>query len=264
MKQWDSALLKQAPLLAECAGVRHGFGTRQGGVSTGVYDSLNCGWSSGDDVANVAENRRRIAAALEVAPEALLTCYQVHSPTVVTVAEPWPAANRPQADAMVTAKPGLALGVLTADCVPLLLADAQAGVVGAAHAGWRGALQGVVGATVAAMQALGARPETIVAAIGPCIWQESYEVGPDFAAPFLEQAGSNARFFRLAPRPQHQMFDLPGYVTACLQASGVTAINASLGNTYTETESYFSFRRNTHEKIDRMGSLLAVVTLARK
>lgn len=257
----EQPLLKQSPLLAECAGVRHGFGTRQGGVSTGLYASLNCGWSSGDDIAHVAENRRRIATALQVAPEALLTCYQVHSPTVVTVTAPWPAANRPQADAMVTAQPGLALGVLTADCVPLLLADAQAGVVGAAHAGWRGALQGVVGATVAAMQALGARPENIVAAIGPCIWQASYEVSLDFPAPFLAQSATNARFFVPAPRAGHQLFDLPGYVTACLQASGVTIISPSLGNTYVEADTYFSFRRNTHEQLDRMGSLLAAVTL---
>lgn len=257
-------LLKQSPVLAACAGVRHGFSTRKGGISTGAYASLNCGWNSGDDVTNVAENRRRIASTLEVTPEALLTCYQVHSPTVVTVAAPWPAADRPQADAMVTAQPGLALGVLTADCVPLLLADAQAGVVGAAHAGWRGALQGVVGATVVAMRALGARPENIAAAIGPCIWQESYEVGPDFAAPFLNQAASNVRFFRPAPRPKHQLFDLPGYVTACLQASGVTIISPPLGNTYVETEEYFSFRRNTHEQVGRLGSLLAAVKLERK
>lgn len=259
-----NSLLKQSPLLAECTGVRHGFGTRKGGVSTGVYDSLNCGWSSGDSLEHVAENRRRIAAALCVMPEALLTCYQVHSPIVVTVKAPWPASDRPQADAMVTAQPGLALGVLTADCVPLLLADTQAGVVGAAHAGWRGAMQGIVGETVAAMQALGAKPDRIVAAIGPCIWQESYEVGPDFAAPFLAQTIQNERFFRPAPRPQHQLFDLPGYVAARLEASGVAAISTSVGNTYTESEDYFSFRRNTHQQVNRMGSLLAAITLEPK
>jgi YfiH family protein len=256
-----TAPLQQSPQLAVLSHIRHGFGTRRGGVSDGVFASLNCGWKSGDDVANVAENRRRIAATLQVEPEHLLTCYQIHSPTVLTVTQPWTMAERPEADAMVTNKTGLALGILTADCVPLLLADPVARVIGAAHAGWRGALHGVVENTVQAMCDLGAHPRQMIAAIGPCIWQDSYEVSPDFPAPFLAQDGAYARFFRPAERAGHSLFDLPGLVRACLQRAGVEQIAPSIANTYTEAETYYSFRRNTHQQVQQMGSLLAAISL---
>lgn len=256
-----TAVMLQAPALAAIPHIRHGFSTRQGGVSEGVFASLNCGWKSGDDVRNVGENRRRIAATLGVAPENLLTCYQIHSPTVLSVTTAWTPAARPEADAMVTDRPGLALGILTADCVPLLLADPVARVIGAAHAGWRGALAGIVGNTVAAMRALGARPDNIVAALGPCIAQGSYEVSPAFPEAFLAQSASHARFFRPASRAGHHMFDLPAYVMAALQESGVRQVTPALADTYADAERFYSFRRNTHEGVTQMGSLLAAIAL---
>lgn len=256
-----TAVLLQAPLLTAVPHIRHGFGTRLGGVSDGVFASLNCGWKSGDDVNNVGENRRRIATALGVAPENLLTCYQVHSPIALSVTESWTPATRPEADAMVTDRPGLALGILTADCVPLLLADPVARVIGAAHAGWRGAQAGIVGNTVAAMRALGARPENILAALGPCIAQDSYEVSPDFPAGFLAQDAGHARFFRPAPRVDHHLFDLPGYVMAALQQAGVEKVAPALADTYSDADRFYSFRRNTHQGVKQMGSLLAAIAL---
>jgi polyphenol oxidase len=254
-------LLQTAPILAALPGIAHGFGTRRGGVSDGVFASLNCGWKSGDATTHVAENRRRIAAALGVAPDALLTCGQIHSPTVVTVTTPWAPEARPDADALVTAVPHIALGILTADCVPLLLADPVARVIGAAHAGWRGALGGVVGNTVAAMQTLGAAPERIIAALGPCIWQESYEVGAEFSAPFLAQDAGAARWFRPAPNEGKLLFDLPGFVLQRLAAAGVTQVAPALANTYSDPATYYSFRRNTHQGIVGLGSLLAGIVL---
>lgn len=256
-----TAILLQSPSLAMIPHIRHGFGTRLGGVSDGAFASLNCGWKSGDDVRNVGENRRRIAAALGVTPDNLLTCYQVHSPIALSVTTGWTPATRPEADAMVTDRPGLALGILTADCVPLLLADPVARIIGAAHAGWRGAQAGIVGNTVAAMRALGARPDNIVAALGPCIAQDSYEVSSDFPAAFLEQDVGHARFFRAAPRKGHHLFDLPGYVTAALQQAGITQITPALADTYADAARFFSFRRNTHQGVSQMGSLLAAITL---
>lgn len=255
------SLLLSAPSLSALPNISHGFGTRQGGVSDGAFASLNCGWTSGDAVENVRENRRRIATALDVIPGNLLTCYQVHSPDVVTVTQTWEHDQRPRADAMVTNQPGLALGILTADCVPLLLADPVAHVIGAAHAGWRGALSGVVGNTITAMQALGAAPQRIIAAIGPCIWQDSYEVGPDFPVPFTAQDKNYDQFFKPAARAQHHLFDLPGFVTVQLQLAGVRQITPSLADTYADAENYFSFRRNTHEGVTQLGSLLAAIVL---
>ncbi len=256
-----TAVLLQAPILGAIPHIRHGFGTRLGGVSEGVFASLNCGWKSGDDVRNVGENRRRIAAALGVAAENLLTCYQVHSPIALSVTSGWTPATRPEADAMVTDRPGLALGILTADCVPLLLADPVARVIGAAHAGWRGAQAGIVGNTVAAMRGLGARPDNIVAALGPCIAQDSYEVSSDFPPGFLAQDADNARFFRSAPRTDHYLFDLPGYVMEMLRQAGVVHIAPALADTYADAARFYSFRRNTHQAVTQMGSLLAAITL---
>src|SRR5579862_7832742 len=223
--------------------INHGFFTREGGVSAGVFASLNCSASSGDDPDKVAENRRRVAAQLGVGAERLTLCHQVHSPDVVVVEKPWPTAERPKADALVTKAKGLAIGILTADCAPILFADAEAGIVAAAHAGWRGAVGGVLEATIAAMRREGAALERIKAAIGPCIGANSYEVGPEFPAPFLAQDPAHARFFRPAVRERHFLFDLGGYVQARLAAAGVTAIEATGGDTAAEAARFFSWRR---------------------
>jgi polyphenol oxidase len=223
--------------------IRHAFFTRAGGVSTGAYASLNCGVGSGDDPRHVAENRRRCAAALGVAADALVTCYQIHSAEAVAVEQPWTAERRPRADAMATRRPGVALGILTADCAPVLFADAEAGVIGAAHAGWRGALSGVTEAAVAAMTELGARRERVRAAIGPAIGPRSYEVGAEFPAPFLAEDRENAAFFALAPRPGHFLFDLGGYIARRLARLGLARIAQSGGDTAAEPDRFFSYRR---------------------
>src|SRR5260221_6308448 len=191
--------------------VAHGFFGRQGGVSKGIYESLNCGPGSNDARDNVMENRARATAALS--PDAgLVTLYQVHSAEAVTVTAPWQIPDNPKADAMATDRPGIALGILTADCAPILLADPTARVIGAAHAGWNGALAGVVESVLAAMGRLGAKPERIRAAVGPCISQKAYEVGPEFEARFANADADNARFFTRSPRAGHGQFDLPAYV----------------------------------------------------
>ena len=241
------------------AGVPHGFLGRRGGVSTGAVAGLNVGLGAGDDPAAVAENRRRAAAAV-LPGAALATVYQVHSPDCVTAAVPWSDAERPHADALVTDRPGIVLGILTADCAPVLFADREAGVVGAAHAGWKGAIGGVIDSTVAAMEALGARPHRISAAIGPCIAQASYEVDDAFAARFTVQAADNARFF--APgRPGHHHFDLAGYVAAQLAAAGIGAIEPLGLDTYAEPERFYSFRRATHLGEPTYGREIALIGL---
>jgi polyphenol oxidase len=227
-------------------GIRHGFFTRAGGVSQGVYESLNGGVGSHDVADRVAENRVRMAAALGVTSERLLTPYQIHSPNVVIAETPWTREQRPRADALVTRVPGLAIGVSTADCGPLLLADAQAGVVGAAHAGWRGALAGVIEATVAAMEKLGATRARIAAALGPTIRQRNYEVGPDLIARFVEADPANARLFTPSPRQGHAMFDLSGYIAARVRAAGVGHFEDLDLCTYAEPDRFFSYRRATH------------------
>lgn len=235
-----------APRLATLPGIRHAFFTRAGGVSGGVYASLNAGVGSNDDPDHVAENRARMAAALGVAPERFLTCYQIHSPDVVAATEPWGAEARPRADAIVTATPGLAIGVSTADCGPVLFADAQARVIGAAHAGWRGALAGVTDRTIAAMEKLGAARQRIAAALGPMIRQRNYETGADLRDRFVAADPANARFFRAAEREGHFMFDLAGYVAARLATAGVEAIEDLDACTYVDEKKFFSFRRMTH------------------
>lgn len=251
----------RSPVLDEFApnGVRHGFFTRRGGVSEGIYAGLNVGVGSKDDPVRVAENRGRVAGWMGVSPERLVTLYQVHSPDVIVVERPF-SGERPKADAMVTDRPGLALGVLAADCGPVLYADPQARVVGAAHAGWKGAFGGVIASTVAAMVALGARPERIAAAIGPCIAQASYEVDEGFAARFLAQAADNARFF--APgRPGHFQFDLEGYVAARLAQEGIGRIEPLGLDTYAAPERFFSFRRATHRGEAAYGREIALIGL---
>jgi YfiH family protein len=234
-----SALLDAAP------GLRHAFFSRAGGVSKGIYAGLNGGVGSSDDPADVAENRRRMAQALGVAPSHFLTLHQVHSPDVVIATRPWAIDARPRADALVTKVPGLALGVTAADCGPVLFADPAAGVIGAAHAGWKGALTGVIEATVEAMQSLGANPDRIVAAIGPLIRQPSYEVGAEFVTRFTGADSKYARFFAPSARDGHAMFDLGGFIHARLSAAGVGLIDDTGIDTYPR-EDFFSYRRTTH------------------
>ena len=227
-------------------GIRHAFFTRAGGVSSGLYATLNGGVGSQDHAGKVVENRARMAAALGVEPRRLLTAYQTHSPKVVVAEAPWTTENRPQADAIVTRMRGLAIGVTTADCGPVLFADPRAGVIGAAHAGWRGALTGVIEATVAAMEQLGAAPGQIRAAIGPMIRQTSYEVGPDLVARFRTEDPASSRFFAPAKRETHAMFDLAGYIAARLKRAGITAVEDTGLCTYADPERFFSYRRTTH------------------
>jgi polyphenol oxidase len=227
-------------------GIRHGFFTRQGGVSDGLYASLNGGLGSRDSAAHVNENRARMAAALAVEPQRLLTAYQVHSPDVVAVEEPWPVEARPRADAIVTRASGLAIGVTTADCGPLLFVDPSARVIGAAHAGWRGALAGVAEATVAAMERLGAERSRIHAALGPMIRQRNYEVGPDLITRFTAEDAANTRFLVPAPRAGHALFDLAGYIGTRLARAGIGQIEDLDLCTYADPARFFSFRRSTH------------------
>lgn len=241
--------------------IRHGFFTREGGVSKGIYASLNCGHGSDDATENVRENRGRIADKLSVEREKLLTVYQIHSPTVVEVTEPWTPDTAPQADAMVTAAPGIALGILTADCAPVLLADKKARIIGAAHAGWKGAVTGVLEATIEAMIGLGAERQNIAAAIGPCISKEAYEVGPEFHERFLDDDGRNAAWFQPSENAGHFMFDLPGYVASRLEASDIGTV-AALGHcTYQDEKRFFSFRRTTHRREKDYGRQMSALML---
>ncbi|MGE3783030.1 MAG: polyphenol oxidase family protein, partial [Alphaproteobacteria bacterium] len=217
-------------------GIRHAFFTRRGGVSGGAFASLNCGFGSRDRPEAVAENRAIAAIRLGVAPDRLVSCHQVHGTTAITVENTWEREKNPRADAMVTAAPGIGLGVLAADCAPVLFADPAARVVGAAHGGWRGALAGVMEATVAAMTRLGARPERIRAGIGPCIAQPSYEVGAEFHATFTAADSANHRFFRPASRSGHFLFDLPGYIAHRLSLLGLAAVERAPHDTAAEED----------------------------
>jgi YfiH family protein len=252
----------RAGSLATLAGIRHAFFTRAGGVSTGIYASLNGGIGSRDAPQNVGVNRGRMAATLGVAPERLMTCYQIHSPDAVIVGEPWGGDARPHADAMATAMPDVALGVSTADCGPVLFADPTARVIGAAHAGWRGALGGVTDSAIAAMERLGAVRTRIVAAIGPMIRQPNYETGPDLRARFVAADAANARFFQPAARDGHFMFDLAGYVAARLAAAGIGAIEDVGACTYADTERFFSYRRMTHRNEADYGRHINAIVLS--
>ena len=243
-------------------GIRHGFFSRDGGVSDGLYATLNGGTGSRDAADKVAENRARMAAALGVAPARFLTCYQVHSPTVVVAEAPWPAEARPRADGIVTRMRALAIGVTTADCGPVLLADPQGHVIGAAHAGWRGALGGVIEATVAAMEKLGAARGRIRAALGPMIRQQNYEVGPDLIERFAAEDAASRRFFAPAIRDGHALFDLAGYVAARLHRAGVTQIEDLGLCTYGEEARFFSYRRATHRGEADYGRHVNAIALA--
>jgi YfiH family protein len=247
-------------MAAALDGVPHGFLGRRGGVSTGVVAGLNVGLGSQDDRAAIAENRRRAVAAV-LPGAALVTLHQVHSAEAVAVAAPFPDAGRPHADALVTDRPGLALGILTADCAPVLLADRVAGVVGAAHAGWKGALGGVCANVVAAMEALGARRERIAAAVGPCIARPSYEVDTAFLARFEAADPANERFFRPG-RPGHHQFDLEAYVGARLAAAGLGRVELMGIDTYANAGDYFSFRRATHCGEPDYGRQMSLIGIA--
>jgi len=252
--------MRTAAPLAELSGIRHGFFTRQGGVSEGRYASLNCGLGSGDSREAVHENRRRAAETLGQPVESLVTLFQIHSREVIEVGEPWPEGERPRADALVTDRPGVVLGVLTADCAPVLFADPDARVVGAAHAGWKGAVGGVVEATLERMERLGARRGRIRAAIGPAIGQRSYEVGPEFPAPFLAQDPANARFF-VAGEGDRRLFDLKGYVAHRLALAGVGSVVRDEADTLADGASFFSYRRTTKEGGSDYGRLLSAIVL---
>jgi YfiH family protein len=241
--------------------VPHGFLSRRGGVSTGELAGLNVGYGSSDERSAIDENRRRAIAAVLPGGE-LATVHQVHSAEVVYVDQPWSHGERPHADAMVTDKPGLLLGILTADCAPVLLADREAGVIGAAHAGWRGALAGVTDAAIAAMERLGSRRERIAAAVGPCIAQPSYEVDEGFRTRFIETDIANARFFTEGPWGKPH-FDLAGYVEQRLRAAGIAeAENLSL-DTYADEERFYSYRRATHRGEADYGRQVSLIGLPR-
>ncbi len=240
----------------------HGFFGRRGGVSTGIVAGLQVGLGADDNEASIAENRRRIVSAL--IPDApLATLYQIHSADVVRILSEGAAQERPEGDALVTDRPGILLGILTADCTPVLFVDAQAGVIGAAHAGWKGAIAGVTDRTIEAMEKLGARADRINAAIGPCIAQKSYEVDAGFLTRFCESDPENERFFRDSPRSSHHQFDLEGYVAARLAAAGVRTVEAMGLDTYSQPDRFFSFRRATHLNEPNYGRQMSVIGLPR-
>jgi YfiH family protein len=254
--------LLQAPSLTALAGVKHGFFTRHGGVSRGVYESLNVGLGSGDDAADVAENRRRAAAAFGAPPAALTTCFQIHSAAVKVATGPW-EQGRPEADGVVTAKAGVLCGALAADCAPVLIADSEAGVVSAVHAGWRGALSGVVEAAVETMIGLGASPHRLVAAVGPCIGPESYEVGSDFMARFEARDPAYGRFFSAGASSDKRQFNLPDFVLHRLAVAGVGSAEWIGRDTCAEPDEFFSNRRAFKRGEADYGRLLSVIVLER-
>ena len=241
--------------------VRHAFFSRRGGVSEGVYESLNCGYGSGDDRAKVKANRETAMAHLDAGADELVTVHQHHSAKVVRVEAPWPLGDQPKADAMVTDRPGVALGIMTADCGPVLFADQTAGVIGAAHAGWRGALEGVLEATTAAMEQLGAERQNMVVALGPCIRQSSYAVGDDFKKNFLDVDTANGVYFKPGPRLGHAMFDLAGFVVGRLEHLGIGTVEDMAIDTYPEQDGFFSYRRTIHRGEQDYGRGLSVVIL---
>jgi polyphenol oxidase len=251
----------EAPNLGARDRLRHGFFTREGGVSEGVFASLNCGFSSGDEAAHVAENRRRAMARLGLAPERLCTVRQVHSAHAVVLSEARAGHQPVEADALVTNRPGIALGVVCADCAPVLIVDLEARVIGCAHAGWRGALAGVVEATAEAMQGLGARPEAMRAAVGPCIAQPSYEVGPEMLAQFAAQDPGSEPLFAPVTGSDRLLFDLKNYVLRRLAAAGIANRTALADDTLTDEERFFSARRTRRRGGERFGLLLSAIAL---
>ncbi len=242
-------------------GIRHGFFNRQGGASKGIYASLNCGLGSGDNRDIVVKNRSTVATHLNLAPDQLITAYQHHSPEVVTVTTAWNSKDAPRADGMVTSKRNIGLGLLTADCAPVLFADPNAHVIGAAHAGWRGAVAGITDNIITAMESLGAQRASIVAVIGPTISQSAYEVGPEFIENFLEQDPTHEQFFTPSSRDRHFMFDLPGYVIQRLEAANIASSSWVGHCTYAAEDQFFSYRRATHKGEKDYGRQISVIAL---
>ncbi|HAJ48185.1 MAG TPA: peptidoglycan editing factor PgeF [Alphaproteobacteria bacterium] len=249
----------ESSLLSSIPSIRHAFFGRQGGVSGGLYESLNCGPGSNDDPVHVVENRDRARAALGAS--SLNTLYQVHSADCVVVDGPWTRETAPKADAMVTRLRGLALGVLAADCAPVLLAAPGSGIIGAVHAGWRGAFEGVIASTITAMTNLGAKSSGILAAVGPCISQDAYEVGPEFFDRFALANPGHEAFFVPSVRPRHWRFDLPAFVAQRLREAGVGQIDLLSLCTYEADQDYFSYRRATHEGASYYGRNLSAIVL---
>ena len=247
---------------SDLPGIRHGFFTRQGGVSGGIYSSLNCGLGSKDDSTLVRENRARVAAALGAPDAPVLTLYQIHSATALIVDGPFPGGGVPKADALVTRTPGIVIGALAADCTPVLFADPEAGVIAAAHSGWRGAIGGILESTIAAMEELGARRERIRSAVGPCINQPAYEVGPEFEAEFLTADPAYARFFARPSPSERPRFDLPGFVAHRLECTGVGRVERQSRCTYQNESHFFSYRRATHRKEPDYGRQISAIVLA--
>jgi polyphenol oxidase len=247
--------------LAGTLGISHGFFTRQGGVSSGVLSSLNCGYGASDDPDNVTENRNRAMGLLGCTAADLNTVYQVHSPDVVVADKPWAIDERPKVDAIVTRTPGLAIGIMTADCTPVLFADPQNGVIGGAHAGWKGALGGVLENCVQVMEDNGADRSSISAAIGPCIHQGSYEVGPEFREAFVNDEETNATYFQPSHRDRHFQFDLPGFVRSRLANLGLKRLDDVGIDTYGDEQRFFSYRRTTHNNEADYGRGLSAILL---
>jgi purine-nucleoside/S-methyl-5'-thioadenosine phosphorylase / adenosine deaminase len=260
-------MMLASPLLSAVPGLRHAFFSREGGVSQGIYTSLNAGIGSHDDPAAVVENRRRMAEQIGVLPQHFLTLHQTHSPDVIIATNPsqqgWHDGARPKADAIVTRTEGLAIGASAADCGPILLVDAGARVIGAAHAGWKGALTGVLESTIAAMETLGAERGRIVAAIGPLIRQPSYEVGGEFVERFIEADAENGMFFLPSTRAGHSMFDLAGYIRRRLETAGILMIDDIGVDTYAD-ENFFSYRRSVHRKEPDYGRHVHAIVLERE
>ena len=255
-------MMLASPLLSAIPGLRHAFFTRDGGVSDGIYESLNGGLGSNDDHARVVENRRRMAGQMGVSPAYFLGVHQTHSPDVMVASGPWQGTARPRADAIVTRTEGLAIGVTAADCGPILLVDPAARVIGVAHAGWKGALTGIMESTVDAMEKLGAERTGIVAAIGPLIRQHSYEVGGEFVERFIEADADNAPYFLPAEREGHAMFDLAGYIRMRLENAGVLMIDDISVDTYSD-ERFYSYRRSVHRKEPDYGRHVHSIALER-
>lgn len=256
-------MLIQAPDLSALPGIRHAFFTRVGGMSSGIYASLNGGVGSADDPEAVTENRARMAEQLAVPPVALVSLYQIHSAEIVTVEHPWSPTARPKADGMATRTPGLALGVASADCGPVLFADGEAGVIGAAHSGWKGAVGGVLEATIDRMEELGATRSNIIAVLGPTIGPNAYEVGPEFVDRLVDTSPENTRFFRPSERPGHAMFDLPSYILDRLRAAGIGSAASLDLCTYSDPERFFSYRRSVHRQEGDYGRLISAISLTK-
>jgi YfiH family protein len=253
----------EAQELKSARSIRHGFFTRQGGHSEGLFASLNCGFGSGDDKPTVARNRAEVGEQLGIEGDKLLTAWQWHSADVIVADAPWDALKPPKGDAIVTTKPGLAIAVLTADCAPILFADAERGVVGVAHAGWKGALAGISDATIAVMEENGARRESMTAIIGPTISRDVYEVGPDFADQFIAEASDNADFFAPSTRSRHQMFDLPGYLRRRIARQGIGQVIDMALCTYSDEDRFYSYRRATHRQEKEYGRQISAIVLSR-